>query len=310
MRTLAIAAPIAERQLGLVARRQLLARGVPTTTIDHAVLAGHLVLVERAVYRLPGAPQTLEARLRAKALAAGDRALFSHRTAAWLWQLLPPPDRYELSVPHPGRPRTLDLTVHRSGDLGLAIPGFVRGVPVTGVGRTVLDCASDPALDLELVIDAARRHHGISRTLLPATVAAHARRGRPGIEDLRRAVVDDEMPHSDFERLVARWLTDEGITGWVLHHRIVVPQRGPVELDVAWPELRISLELEGCDHRLRSKVHDDDTERQNWISLAGYTVLRTTYRRWIGHTLSVLAEIEAALAAATAEPWARPTVAG
>ena len=301
MRLLTAAASIAEQQLGLVARRQLLARAIPGPTIDDAVAQSRLCPVLRGVYRLPGVPETFELRMRARALAAGDGALFSHRTAAWLWDLLTdPPDRHELSVPHPGRPRRLPLTVHRSADLHLATPGVVRGIPVTGVGRTILDCAGDPALDLELLVDAARRHHGISRTLLPDTVVRHARRGRTGVERLRSLVLDSEIPHSDFERLVARWLTDEGIDGWELHHRIVVPHRGPVELDVAWPAEKVALELEGCDHRLRSKVHDDDTERQNWISLAGFTVLRTTYKRWIRHTLGVLHEVQTALAAASA----------
>jgi very-short-patch-repair endonuclease len=302
MRLLGIAASIAERQLGLVARRQLTERGVAPTTIDDAVQRGQLLPVHRGVYRLPGTPETAEVRVLARVLAAGAGALLSHRSAAWLWDLLPAPSRHELSVPYPGRARRIGMTVHRSADLGLAIPGRVRGLPVTGVGRTILDCAVDPTIDLELLVDAARRHHGISRTLLPATIAAHARRGRPGIERLRDQVVGTEMPHSDFERLVARWLIDAGITGWTMHHRIVVPGRGPVEIDFSWPEQMVVLELEGCDHRLRSTVHDDDTERQNWITLSGFTVLRTTYKRWLSQTARVRREIEAALAAAPAGP--------
>lgn len=319
MRLLTIAASIAERQLGLVTRQQLIAQGVPPTTIDDAVAHQRLERVTRGVYRLPGAPETPEVRMLAKVLAAGNGALYSHRSSAWMWSLLrDAPRKHELSVEYPGRPRGLDVIVHRSADLHLAIPGQVRGVPVTGVGRTILDCAADPTIDVELLIDAAQRHHNISRTLLPATVVAHARRGRLGIQRLRELVVDTEVPHSDFERMVARWLTDEGVTGWDMHHRIVVPGRGPVEIDFAWPAEMVALELEGCDHRLRAKVHDDDTERQNWITLAGFTVLRTTYKRWIRHTLQVLREIEIALTAARGEPradttsaqWQRPTESG
>lgn len=311
-----IAALIAERQLGLVARRQLIARGVPEATVDAAVRRGALLRVRRGVYRLPGIPETPELRLRARALAAGDDAVFSHRSAAWLWQLLTEaPVRHDLTVPHPGHPRHVDATVHRSADLHLAIPGHVRGLPVTGVGRTILDCAADRTIDIELMVDAARRHHNISRTLLPATVVAHARQGRPGIQRLRELVVDVEIPHSDFERLVARWLRAEGITGWVLHHRIVVPVHGAVEIDFAWPDIKVALELEGSDHRDRQGVHDNDTARQNWITVAGYRVVRTTYRRWLRNTVQVLHELEAALAAGPADPrpeavrpaWEQPT---
>ena len=199
---------------------------------------------------------------------------------------------------HPRRPRRIGATVHRSADLGLAIPGFVRGLPVTGVGRTILDCAAEPTIDVELLVDAARRHHDISRTLLPATVVSHARRGRPGVQRLRDIVVDAEVAHSDFERMVARWLSAEGIGGWVMHHRILVPGFGPVEIDFAWPAQMVALELEGCDHRDRRATHDNDTARQNRIGLAGFTVLRVTYRRWIRNTLEVRDEIDTTLAAA------------
>lgn len=294
-----IAAPIAEEQLGLVTRRQLVAGGVPAPSVESAVRRLHLLPVERGVYRLPGVPHTADSRLLARVLACGEGAVLSHRSAAWLWELLPRPARYEISVPRARCPRRIDLVVHRSSDLDLAIVGSVRGLPVTGVGRTILDCAADPTIDVELLIDAARRRHGISRTLLPATLVAHARSGRPGIRCLADLVALDEMPHSDFERLVCRWLTDLGFVGWRLHHRIVVPVRGPLEIDVAWPALRVALELEGADHRDRSAVHDDDTERQNWLVIAGWHVVRTTYRRWVRQTSAVLAELDAALAHAS-----------
>jgi len=298
VRLATVAAPLAEDQLGLVARRQLTERSVPEPTIDAAVRRRHLLRAARGVYRLPGAPDTPESRLLARVLAAGPGAVLSHGSAAWLWELLPAPEHHHVSVPRGRRPRSTGMIVHESSDLHLAIPGSVRGLPVTGVGRTILDCAADPTIDVELLIDAARRVHKISRTLLPATVVAHARSGRGGIHRLADLLALDEVPHSDFERLVCRWLTDLGITGWCLHHRIVIPVRGPLEIDIAWPDLRVAFELEGADHRDRSTVHDDDTERQNWLQIANWHVVRTTYKRWVRHTSAVLAELEATLALA------------
>lgn len=304
----AIAAPLAERQLGLVTRRQLLEHGVPAPTVDAAVRRRHLLPAARGVYRVPGAPDTPDVRLLAQVLSAGPGAVLSHHSAAWLWDLLPAPERHHLSVPRGRRPRSAALQVHESSDLHLAIPGAVRGLPVTGVGRTILDCASDPTIDVELLVDAARRVRRISRTLLPATVVAHARSGRPGIRRLGEHLALDEMPHSDFERMVCRWLVDLGIVGWRLHHRIVVPVRGPLEIDIAWPDLRVAFELEGADHRDRAAVHDDDTERQNWLQLDGWYVVRTTYGRWVRHPSAVLTELEATLALAAAPTPATTTV--
>lgn len=300
MRTLDAAAPIAERQLGLVTRSQLLDAGVRPDTADEAVRVGRLLRMERSVYRLPGAPATPTSRLLAKVLALGDGALLSHRSAAWLWGLGEAPARHEATVPRGRRRRCTDLIVHESTDLHLAMAGTVDGLPVTGVGRTLLDCAGDPSVDVQLLVDEARRRHRISRTLLPGVVLAHARPGRPGIEPLRAVVALDELPASDFERLATRWLDLHRVTGWTLHHRIVLDGFGPIELDLAWPALRVAVELEGADHRDRRAVHDRDTARQNALAAAGWTVLRVTYRRWLQEPTQVLAELAALLGPAAA----------
>lgn len=289
-------ATVAEGQLGLATVAQL-RRHVASSTIHQASNVGRLRRLDRGVYRMPGAPMSPEARLLGKVLTAGDGAIVSHLSAAWLWDLVEEAPRLiDISVPRGRRPRTPGVTVHTSTDLDLVIPGTVRGVPVTDVGRTILDCAGIPGVDVELLIDAARRNHRISPTLLPWVVASHARPGRRGITALRRQVALDELPDSDFERLVARWLTGLGITGWVLHHRVLVPGHGPCEIDIAWPHERVAFELEGADHRDRTAVHAHDTARQNAMALAGWRVLRVTYRRWIRETDQVHAEIAEALA--------------
>lgn len=308
MRLHTLAATYAELQLGLVCRRQLIARGVPGPTVDAAVRRRHLLPAARGVYRIPGAPDTPDVRLLAQVLAAGPGALLSHQTAAWLWDLLPPPVRHHISVPRGRRPRTIGPVIHESSDLHLATPGRIDGLPVTGVGRTILDCAAVPGLDVELLVDTARRTHRISRTLLPTTVVAHARSGRSGVRRLGDLLALDEMPHSDFERLVCRWLTDLGLPGWRLHHRIVVAVRGPVELDIAWPDRKVAFELEGGDHRDRASVHDEDTRRQNWLVIDGWHVVRTTYRRWVRRPGDVQAELESALALTGVRIPATPTV--
>ena len=295
MRIAPIITAIAETQLGLVAHRQLLEHHVPPSTIQTATASRRLLPMERGVSLVPGVPITAEVRLLAKLLSAGPGAVLSHRSAAWRWGLVDaPPSMPEISVPRGRRPRTPGLVVHESTDLHLVVAGTIDGLPITDVGRTILDCAT--VCDVELLVDAARREHRISRTLLPWVVAEHARRGRPGIESLRRHLVLDELPHSDFERLVCRWLRRNGITGWRLHHRLVLPGHGPVEPDIAWADRRLALELEGADHRDRELVHDADTGRQNALLLAGWDVMRLTYRRWLRHTDRVLDELRAALA--------------
>lgn len=70
---------------------------------------------------------------------------------------------------------------------------------------------------------------------------------------------------------------------------------GPIEIDLAWPEVMLALELEGADHVDRSAVHDHDTRRQNALVRNGWRVLRVTYRRWLREPQAVLEDLRAAL---------------
>lgn len=287
----AIVSRIACRQRGLVTRRQLLGAGAHPDAIAAARRSGRLVTVARAVYLVAGAPLDADTRLLATVLSAGSGAMLSHRSAAWLWRLVDRcPTHHEISVPRGRRPRTPSLVVHESTDLDVVVPGTIRGLPVTDVGRTVLDCGG-LGMDLDLLIDAARREHQISRTLLPWTVAQHRRSGRRGIKALRAHLEREALPASDFERLACRWLTAHGVDGWVLHHQLVVPGHGGAELDLAWPDRKVALELEGALHGEERIVHDRDTRRQNRIVNAGWNVLRLTYRRWLREPDAALQEI-------------------
>lgn len=298
MRASTIAAPLAERRSGLVTRQALRAAGASPSAIDRALDAHALVREAAGVYRVAGAPASARVRLLAQVLALGAGAALSHRSAAWVWGLGDAPVRHEATVPRSRRPQGSALVVHRSRDLHLASIADVDGLPVTDVGRTILDCAGQPGADVTRLIDEARRRHDISRSLLPTTVIAHARRGRAGLGALREALLVRGLPDSDFERLVWRWLTDHGVEGWEPHVRLVVEGYGPVELDVAWPTQRVALELEGADHRDRRIVHDRDTLRQNALVVAGWTLLRATYGRWLADPDGLLSEVERALARA------------
>ena len=142
MRTLDAAAAVAEHQLGLVTRQQLLAAGVKPDTADEAVRTGRLLRQERNVYRVPGSPDAPKVRLLAKVLALGDGAVLSHATAAWLWGLTDPPHEHHATVPawsattvhRPGRPR-VERPAPRSCRHGRWSPGHGRGPHDPGLRR-------------------------------------------------------------------------------------------------------------------------------------------------------------------------------
>jgi hypothetical protein len=91
---------LAERQHGVVARRQLLALGLSAKAIKHRVAKGRLHPVWRGIYAVGRPRLTAHGRWMAAVLACGPEAALSHGTAAALWGMRPPRhDEIEVSVP-------------------------------------------------------------------------------------------------------------------------------------------------------------------------------------------------------------------
>jgi hypothetical protein len=132
----------AESQAGAVAIRQLRARGL--TADEVKVLRRQRVLratAARGVYRVAGAERTPKQDLWVALLAAPNGTVASHLSAAALWDLLAPP-----AIPHVTVPRSANggfggAVVHH-GRVGAADRGVCDGVPVTALGRTIVDCAA------------------------------------------------------------------------------------------------------------------------------------------------------------------------
>jgi very-short-patch-repair endonuclease len=109
----------------------------------------------------------------------------------------------------------------------------------------------------------------------------------------------EEITDSDLELLVMALLVESGLPEPVLHHRIFTGTRFVAEVDLAYPELRIAIELDGRVH-LQPDVWERDLPRQNDLVLLGWTVLRFTWNRYTSRPASVVAEVRSARAAARA----------
>jgi very-short-patch-repair endonuclease len=297
------AARVAEGQHGMVTHAQAVAAGLSRGEIRHRRDSGRWVAVDPLVYRIAGLPVGWHASVLAAVLGAGDGAVASHRTAGVLWQLdgcrqgVP-----ELTLPrgrrHPGR-RAARL--HWSTDLGLTRPVRRHGIPTTPVDRTLLDLAGVVgATTLHLAVDDARRRGLIGWDGLVDVLVRHARRGRRGVGGLRR-LLDEHAAEvvatdSGFERLVVAMLCSAGLPAPVLQHPVAVGGRD-VRLDLAYPPERVGIELDGSIH-LRRDVWEADHARQNALVLAGWTILRFTFRDYRRRPGAMAAEVARALAAA------------
>ena len=188
--------------------------------------------------------------------------------------------------------------MHTSTDLDRCTPTLIDGIPVTDVARTILDVGRLVGdRRLARTIEGARREGQTDWSRLISTLARHARRGRPGVARLRRVIVAnahrEEITDSDLELLVIALVVESGLPEPVLHHRIFDGTRFVAEVDLAYPELRIVIELDGKVHLL-PEVRERDLPRQNDLVLLGWTVLRFTWARYADRPASVVAEVRAA----------------
>ena len=292
--------PVFAAQHWLATRDDVLRAGGSRSQIGHRLSIGRWETVDDGVYRLVGPPHEWHAKVLAPILAIGGASVASHFCAAALHgipgfgQGVP-----ELSIERGQGHRRPGLRLHTSTDLPRCTPVVVHGVPATDVSRTILDCARYVGDATVLrAIEASRRAKTTDWNRLISTLAHHARRGRPGIQRFRQVIVTnahrEEVADSDFELLVLALLLEHGLPEPVLHYRLVDGARFVAEIDLAYPGLRIAIELDGS-HHLEADVRERDLPRQNDLMLLGWTVLRFTWTRLVERPGSIVAEVRAAI---------------
>ncbi len=128
-------------QDGVIARSQALRLGVPGQLIDSRLRAGCWTALQRGVYATFTGSPGRNAELWAAVLRAGPGAALSHRSAAELYRIGPPPGLVQVTVPAdrvvspvPG------LVIHRSRRLDQARHPALAP-PRTRIEDTVLDLA-------------------------------------------------------------------------------------------------------------------------------------------------------------------------
>jgi very-short-patch-repair endonuclease len=297
---------IATRQYGLVTRRQLLAF-LSSDQIEGWLADGRLVPVRPGVYRFQGAPPTWEQHLLAACLATN--AVASHRSAARVWGLgRIAALRLEVTMPLGRVVRLNGVRAHRSTLLG---PGFLtthREIPVTTPARTLIDLSAVASpRRVRDAVDDALRERLVTLEELRACFDAMAGRGRRRVAHFR-PILEARQPgydpgDSQLEAKVARWLAAGGLPSPVRQHPVLTAAHR-YRIDLAYPELRIAIELDGwTDHGTRN-AFDHDRQRGNDLELAGWTVLRFTSRSTRD---DVIRTVRAARAAATSRTLFTPT---
>lgn len=275
-----------EAQYGLVVRRQALAAGMTEHQIEERLRSALWVRAARRVYRHAAVPSTPESRVLAACMAHG--ALASHHSAAALHGI----DGYKLDrvevVLAKGRVRRIPgARLHHSTQIHLAGPVERHGIPCTRLDRTVLDLAGTVSrVALDRAIDAVLRRGLLRLSDLWQVLVSHSKPGRTGCVALRNALLarsgEGGVPLSDWSRMVADLLESSDLPRPVFEHRVQGRDGEFVaQVDLAYPSVRLAIELDSVGWHFNLESFVDDPRRRNALFVAGWNVLTFTWDDYI-----------------------------
>jgi very-short-patch-repair endonuclease len=266
---------VAERQAGMITRRQLTAVGLRSSTVDDWLRTGRLVRLSTAgVYRVAGTADTPH---RAAWFAAlSSRAPVSYLTAGQWWEL-PVPDDGLVHITRLER-RRLDwptgVRVHR---VAVRRADLIRhrGLWVTTRTVTLLDCLGWVSfVDARQLADRAISQKWL--TVADIVDRLESQPGRWGNRQLRRLAGAIGVGAAESERRLHRLLRRAGITGWTPNLPVTIGTRS-YEIDVAFPEARIAIEVDGFRYHSEGDRFQQDRTKQNALTAAGWRILRFTW---------------------------------
>lgn len=266
---------LAERQHGVVARRQVIGLGADRHHLRRRLASPDWAAVTPVVLRLVGAQRTFRQRCMAAALDAGDGAVVSHESAAVLWRL----PGFTQGPIHVTRPtgRSALATVHRS-DVPDAHARRVENIPVTSGARTIFDLAG--------VLHPGRTERALDNALargLTTIDALHlvtddlARSGRAGSRLMCRLLAERDAsyvpPESNLEARFSSIVRAAGLP-MPQRQRNVGGADWAGRVDYVDPARKVIYEIDSDLHHSTMLDQASDARRDEALGDAGYTIVR------------------------------------
>jgi very-short-patch-repair endonuclease len=284
-------ARLAERQHGVVSRAQLLHAGAGVGAIDHRVVGERLHVVHLGVYSVGHSALAIDARRMAAVLAAGPRAVLSHRAAAAVWQLK---SSDHLEVTAPTERRRPGIRIHRS-KLPPDEITTIRAIPVTTIPRTLLDLAATlPDHQLERVVNEAEAQGLRDRLSLADLVARYP--GRKGLRTIKqileRLQAGTTVTHSELEARFLAFIRKTGLPSPALNAHLM-----GFECDCMWRDQRVVVELDGHATHDNFGAFERDRARDRALAAGGWRTVRITWRQLHAEPESIAADLRRVLGA-------------
>jgi very-short-patch-repair endonuclease len=284
-----LVAELAGGQHGIVARSQLLERGVNPRALAHRLESGRLFHIHRGVYAVGHRAFTDLGRELAAVFACGPEALLGLFSAGGRWEIRAP-WRGAIHVVSARTRMHHGVVGHRTRRLPPEDAAVCCGIPITSPARTLVDLAG--------VLSPRELERAIHRTELLGLATldeleVRFSSDRPGIGKLRDilAVGTPAPTRSELEQQFLAFVDDHALPKPRVNEHVE-----GFEVDFHWPDARLVVELDGFAFHGTREAFERDRARDAALQAAGWRSVRVTRRRLmhdeetLAHQLHALVE--------------------
>jgi hypothetical protein len=276
---------IAEKQLGLITVGQAAALGVGAQPLAYRRSIGMLVPVFPRVMRLRGVEPPPHQLALAAALAVSGSCIAGPTAGAILG--LPVGKPYVrglsvgpvvLSVPNSTVVRARGIVAVRLRILLPSRPWMGARIATPAAALTLLPRYLDASI-VERCLDHCLAHRLVTVATVRALIESQPRRsvmGRALLLDLLASRAGGIGHRSMKEQGVGRWLDAAGLGGWRRNYVVVTADGTRIEVDFAWVEFKIVLEVSPFFTHGSQATQERDVIRRGLLVEMGWTVVEAT----------------------------------
>ena len=283
-------------QHGVVARWQLLRRGLTAHEIDGLVSRGHLQPLYRGVYAVGHRILTRDGRRKAAVLACGTGAVLSHRSAAQVHGLLWPSEiTFEVTRPRSFRAQE-GIRCHQAR-LRPDEVTEVDGIPVTSAFRAAFDLAGLGDRRLVEVVVHEIKVRGIAEAVsFEELLRRYPRKvGARLLRQVRASKAPVGVTRNVFEEAFVAFLDEYGLPRAQMNAPLALRGRF-FEIDALWPPQRLAAELDSREVHGTDDAFESDRERDRILLAEGWRTTRITWRQLRDGRAEIAADLRVLLA--------------
>lgn len=288
----------ARKNGGIFSTQEAVALGLAKATLSRRVTDGIFVRIGPGVLALPGTATRPDIEMRAALKTLG--AVVSHQSAARIHGLQPIEDSPpSVTVSHRGTHTFPGVIVHQSTDLLDEHVIEISGMRVTTSPRTVVDLSKVySARRLERIVENALIAGKVDLDDLVELTTALSRRGKVGIKRMRRVIENltgNALSESELERLLIELIVNAGLPEPVKQFHAPWLKRLNGRVDLAYPMYKILIEGDSRRWHGTFDAFESDRTRDNAAQIAGWIILRITWRMIQTEPSKVIQTVKAAL---------------